>query len=679
MSLSSNANFTLRRNLWIMQDNLANSFYTFAAKATPWPNDNNPPDIDNSVAMLETTIPNEILFGKHVPAGYSSLMAARNDWVYGTVYASYDDQDPTLYSNNFFVLTYEAGAYHVFKCLNNNNGSLSTQQPLLAETSADEVYYSTADGYQWKYLYSFDRISYDRFATASYIPVTSNSAVVGNAASGGIETYKIVSSGGNYNSVTNGYFTDIAVGGNTQYFGIQGTDTTVLTISSNTFSLGETVTQVYGGVTANGIVISQTAANSTASMLTLKNVNNIFAPSLNTIVGYLSSKVSTVIDVTSPDVSSNNNFYNGCSVYIVSGTGAGQIETIEEYVVVGNARRILLANAFPTLPDFTSKYVISPRVSISGDGTGASALSVIDPNTKQLTDIRVINRGSGYTYANVAIFGNTGSTAIASNNAVVRAIMPPRGGHGYDVFSELNATYLCYSATFANTENGKIPGTGSEYRRVGLIVNPQYANVLVSYTYSTLPLFTAGSVVTGSVSGANGKIAANYTGNTTLKLSNTVGIFVTGDTLTTTSVNASSNVLVTTVTGSSEVFDNRTLLVCPTSTLVGGTFSIGEKIVQVEGGVDIGYAFIQDLTISGSNTYIYLTEVKGYFQASDTPSSTYKYIYDDATRQVRIEVDQIVNSDLVPFSGNILYVENIEPVARNSGQSETVKLIYGFN
>lgn len=679
MSLTSNANFSLRRNLWIMADNNANSYYTFAAKATPWPNDVDPPDIDNSVATAESVISSEILFGKSVPAGYSSLMTARNDWVSGAVYAAYDDQDPVLFTKNFFVFTSEAGTFHVFKCLNNNNGAVSTQQPRLAETSADDVYYSTTDGYQWKYLYSFDTVSYDRFVTADYIPVLANTAVVGNAVSGALETYRIDSAGGNYNSYTNGYFTDIAVGGNTQFFGIQGTDTTVLTVSSNTFSIGEVIRQIYGGVTANGVIVSQASANSSTDLLTLRNTNNIFSPTVNTITGMTSGKIATLSDVTSPDVSSNNNFYNGCSMYIVSGTGSGQVGKIEEYVVVGNARRVLLANAYAVLPDLTSKYIISPRIEITGDGSGASALSVIDPNTKQLVDIRVISRGSGYTYANVAVFGNTGSTALAANNASVRAILPPRGGHGFDVASELNSTYLCYSTTFDGTEDGQIPGTGAEYRRVGLIVNPQYANVLLTYTYTTLPSFSIGTTVTGSVSRAQGKIAASYIANTTVKLANTIGIFEPGDILTTSTINAASNVAVTVVTGAPSVFDNRTLMICPTATLLGGTFSVGQKVVQADGGVDLGYGYIQEITTSGSNYYIYLTEVKGYWQPSDTPTNTYKYIYDDATRQVRVQIDTIVRSDMVPYTGDILYVENIEPVTRNSEQSETVKLIYGFN
>jgi hypothetical protein len=669
-----------------MTDNLANNaFYTFAAKATPWPNDNNPPDIDNSVSTIEKTIPLEMLFGKYIPASNRNIMASRYDWTSGVVYPAYDIEDINLFTKDFFVHTVEAGAHHVFKCLNNNNGAPSTQTPLLSETSADDVYYATADGYQWKYMYSFDSSYHTKFSTADYIPVVANSSVTANAVSGAIETYKIDSPGGDYNSVTNGYFTDIAIGGNSQYFGLQGPDTTVLTVSANTFAIGEVVSQTYGGITANGVVISRQTANSSARLLTLRTVNNIFVPGANIVSGATSGNTATLIDATSPDVSSNNNFYNGCSLYIISGTGAGQIGTISDYLVISNSRRVLLANAFTTLPDLTSKYIVSPRVSIDGDGTGASALSVINPSTKQLTDIRVIARGSGYTYANVAIFGNTGSTAIAANNAVVRAVLPPRGGHGFDPVSELGALNLCYSTTFANTENNKLSGTGSKYRRVGLIVNPQYANVLISYTYSTQPTFTTGTTVRGSATQAYGKVSAFYSGNNTIKLSNVSGIFASDDVLTSfysngaAIITASSNVVANTVTGAFTVFNNRTLLVCPTSSLTGGVFTAGQKVVQTEGGFDNGYAYIESLGASGANTLIYLTEVNGLFQASDSPTNTYKYIYNDANRQVRIQIDDVVAPDMVPYTGDILYVENIEPVTRNSSQSETIKLIYGFN
>ena len=688
MSVSNTAVFSLRRNLWMLSEGYLNKpTYIFGAKSTPWYNDNEPPMVDNSVNNFDYQINDEILFGKYISSGFSRLMIPRYDWQYAEIYDRYDHEDPDLFNKRFYVITPEAGVFNIFKCLNNNNGSLSTQQPLLAETAPDDVYYSTADGYQWKYMYTIDAVSFNRFATADYIPVIPNAAVSSNAINGAIETYVIDSGGANYNSYTNGYFTDIAIGGNNQFFEIQGTDSTILTVSSNTYQVGEVVTQIYGGVVANGIVVSQTTANTSAILLNLRSVNNIFNVGANVIVGANTGRQSVVYNSSSPDVSSNNNFYNGCSIYIVSGTGSGQIGKISQYLVIGNARRILLANSFTINPDLTSKYIISPRVQIDGDGTGAAALSSIDPGTKQIKSIEVIDRGQNYTYANVTIFGNTGSTSITANNAVIRAILSPRDGHGYDPASELNAQQICFSATFTETEGGKLSGTGSEYRRVGLIVSPQYANVLVSFsnTGTSQALFAVGTYVYGSNSEAVGTVTNFYSANSTIKMSNVTGVFVSGDLLTSkyangiAIVNASSNSVVFNVTGAPTVFDNRKLLVCPTSTLTGGTFVVGDKIVQIDSDLDVGYAYIHDLQTSGANTLIYLTEVKGFFQSSDIPTSTYKYIYDDAVRVKRIQVNDIINPDMVPRTGDILYVKNIEPVTRDASQSETIKLIYGFS
>ena len=690
MTITSNANFTFRRNTDLIAANSSvGRFYTFAAKSTAWPDDNNPPDIDDSVATNEYAILNEMLFGKFVPNSNLILMAKRHNWVSGTVYAQYDDQDALLFNKNFFVLTQEAGAYHVFKCLDNNAGAESTSQPLLSETSADDQFYSTSDGYQWKYLYSFDTSAYSKFATTDYIPVTSNSAVVSNAVPGAIETFRIESAGSNYNSFTNGYFTDIAVGGNTQYFGIQGSDTTILDVSVNTYSVGELVSQSYSGMVANGYVSTTPTSNATHTILTLRNVSGVFSAGANVIHGSGGSN-STLYDTSSPDASSNSNFYNGCSIYITSGTGAGQVNHVSQYIVVGNARRVLLSNSFTTIPDLTSKYVISPRVVIDGDGTGASAISVIDPTTKRLSYIQTISRGSGYNYANVSVVGNTGSISVAANSAVVRAVLPPRGGHGSNNYSELDAVYYGFSTTFSNTESGKIPGTGSEYRRVGIIRNPLYSNVAIVYSYTSTPSIPSSNSSTtvtlyGANSGAHGIVQSVSTGSNTVYLSNVSGLFQSSEVLTArysngaVALSSTPNTTVNTITGQSTVFDNRTMLVCPTSTLTGGSFAVNDKIVQVINQVDVAYAVIQSIVTSGSNSHIYLTEVKGTFQSSDLPTSNYKYIYDDSTRQISIEVDDVLKPDLVPYSGSVLYVQNIEPVIRNEAQSETVKLIIGFN
>lgn len=688
MSQSSVANFSLRRNIpFIFTPATTGNYFLIAAKGTEWPDESSPPTPDNSVALNEYDIFDEMLFGKYVSNANIKHCAARYDWIANTIYAKYDDEDPVLFSKNFYVLTSETSNYHVFKCLNNNGGAPSVYQPLLAETDASDIYYETADGYQWKYMYSFDSTAYDSYATPSYIPVTPNTSVTANAIDGSISSYTIEAIGSNYLSVTNGYFVDVSVGGNNQYFGIQGPDTTILAASPNTYTVGQTITQLYSGIVASGTVASE-SSNSTVSILTLRNVSNQFLAGANSIQSNTASS-ATLFDVSTPDVSSNSNFYNGCSIYISSGTGAGQIGKIDEYIVDGQARRVLLANSFAIQPDLTSKYIISPRVFIQGDGEGAVALSVIDTGNKSLKSVMVINVGTGYTYANVSVIGNTGSTAVVANNASVRAIISPRGGHGYDPYSELAATYVEYAGTFANTENGNIPGTGTTYRRTALLVNPRWQEVTLTYSYDSTPAWplATNATVVGATSNAVGYISTyNGTANT-VTLANVSGLFEPSEILTSYYANgsvatpASSNVQVTNIAGQYQAFDQRTLLQCLKASLVGliSEFAVGKKIVQTEGGVDTAFGIVQEISSDATYYYIYLTEAKGTFVNSDIPTSAYKYIYDDATRTNSLRVDEISLPDLIPYTGEIMYVENHQAVTRNSSQSETVQLILGFN
>lgn len=689
MSQSSVANFSLRRNIpFIYTPATTGDYFVIAAKGTVWPNESAPPTPDNSVALNEYDIFDETLFGKYVSNSNIMRCAVRHDWAANTVYAQYDDKDPILFSKNFYVLTNETSNYHVFKCLNNNGGVPSVYQPLLAETSASDSYYETADGYQWKYMYSFNSTNYDTFATGSYIPVTPNTSVTANAVDGSISSYVIEASGSNYLSVTNGYFVDIAVGGNNQFFGIQGPDTTILAATANSsYQVGQLVTQSYSGIVASGTIASQ-SSNSTVTILTLRNVSNQFLAGANGI-GSNTANSATLFDVSTPDVSSNSNFYNGCSIYINSGTGAGQINRIDDYIVDGQARRVLLANSFTIQPDLTSKYIITPRVSIQGDGTGAVALSEIDPGNKSLKSVMVINVGTGYTYANVSVVGNTGSTAVIANNATVRAIISPRGGHGFDPYSELSSTYIQYAATFANTEGGKIPGTGTTYRRTALLVDPRWQEVTLTYSYTSTPTWplTTNSIVVGVTSNAVGYIDTFSGAANTVTISNVSGLFEASEILISYYANgtiatpASSNVRVTNIAGQAQAFDQRTLLVCPSNTLVGSIsdFGVGDRIVQSDAGLDIAYGTVQEISSNSTYYFVYLTETKGVFSDSDLPTNAYKYINNDTNRAAQLRVDQISLPDLVPYTGEIMYVENHQAVTRNSSQSETVQLILGFN
>src|SRR5690606_14062035 len=72
--------------------------------------------------------------------------------------------------------------------------------------------------------------------------------------------------------------------------------------------------------------------------------------------------------------SSVNDTYNGSAIYINTGTGAGQLREITDYV--GATRVATVDTLFTTAPGASSTYTISPKVVINGDGSGAQAYSV---------------------------------------------------------------------------------------------------------------------------------------------------------------------------------------------------------------------------------------------------------------------------------------------------------------
>ena len=93
-------------------------------------------------------------------------------------------------------------------------------------------------------------------------------------------------------------------------------------------------------------------------------------------------------------VSTTDDAYNGCAIYIYEGTGAGQILTISDYV--GSTRVLTTSTASPVL-DATSKYYIGPAVTISGGGGSGATAAAIANEDGSIASIVVVNQGSGYT------------------------------------------------------------------------------------------------------------------------------------------------------------------------------------------------------------------------------------------------------------------------------------------
>lgn len=129
-----------------------------------WTAEPTPDDVDDSIEQ-EVAARDNILGVKMVTPENVSHVIRRNDWTTGTVYDTYAEAAAIgVFTTAFYVMTDE---YNVYKCIGNNSDSASTEKPTGQSTSI----FSTADGYQWKFMFNVSAGDALNFLTSSWIPV----------------------------------------------------------------------------------------------------------------------------------------------------------------------------------------------------------------------------------------------------------------------------------------------------------------------------------------------------------------------------------------------------------------------------------------------------------------------------------------------------------------------------
>lgn len=198
------------------------NYFVYAARHLPFDpqidggTDINPPaqrDTARDIALIY----DNLLFGKRVRADQVANMIRRIPWVDSTVYSMYSDIDPELSSKQFYVTVDDGIDINVYKCLFNNNGQRSTQRPFGKSLEPIEF---PQDGYIWKYMYTIDTFNARQFATQDYVPTVVNPDVTAAAIPGALDVIVVDDPGIGYSNYTFGVFTDpstIAVGSNLRF------------------------------------------------------------------------------------------------------------------------------------------------------------------------------------------------------------------------------------------------------------------------------------------------------------------------------------------------------------------------------------------------------------------------------------------------------------------------------
>lgn len=98
-----------------------------------------------------------------------SYVIPRNNWTSGTIYSAYDENVVSHPDTPYFVITDENNVYACVQRSRNSDGTLkaSTVKP----TGTSDSYFTTSDGYVWKYLYSVTTANAFKYLSANYMPV----------------------------------------------------------------------------------------------------------------------------------------------------------------------------------------------------------------------------------------------------------------------------------------------------------------------------------------------------------------------------------------------------------------------------------------------------------------------------------------------------------------------------
>lgn len=180
--------------------------YGFLSKPTTWPGLTPVPTED--VYSLKQAQKN-MFVAKRIKASDVSVIIQRIDWTSGTTYDEYSDKidmfeiDPAgqlireFYVKNSFD--------QIFKCLYNNGGSPSTDEPFFQPGQYNtQNIFQGSDGYKWKFMYTIDIGNKIKFLDANWIPVPVvfivPDSLTSSEGAGGLEVINITSGGVGYSN-----------------------------------------------------------------------------------------------------------------------------------------------------------------------------------------------------------------------------------------------------------------------------------------------------------------------------------------------------------------------------------------------------------------------------------------------------------------------------------------------
>ena len=290
-------------------------------------------------------------------------------------------------------------------------------------------------------------------------------------------------------------------------------------------------------------------------------------------------------------------------------------------------------------------------VPIKGDGSGAKA-TIITNNDSTIDSITISSGGSGYTYGTVDLVG--GNISVTGTTPTFDVIIPPKGGHGADIYRELGAyNVLIFSRIENDIENPDFT-TGNKIARIGIVENPEVYN-----STSILSIPKASAVYALKLTSDTEEDIASTTFLANSVITQTIG---TGVTAVGRVVSYDQN------TGVLKYWQDKSLVGFNTDGSQKSSPTYGLNLNRFTSSVETGGS----LYINGTNLYI----DTNFGTSSNSGIST--TINNRTYNLGQSFIGGLANPEVKKYSGNIIYVDNRPSITRSQNQKEDIKVILQF-
>lgn len=653
-------------------------YYVFASKHTPFDDDTNNGTDTNPPLPSDTTngilnVYDQMLFGKRIRPDQTINMIRRITWTQGTVYAMYDDTDADLFTKEFYVAADEGTNLNIYKCLNNNNGAPSTQKPFGTDTSPIEF---PQDGYVWKYMFTIDDFNQRKFGTDDFIPVIANSEITAAATPGSIEVIVINDGGAGYRNFTIGSFPNedaINIGGSRLKYGLSSNASDINSYYNNCLikitsgpAAGE-----YRLITDYTIENGQRVITIDRQFVTVPRATDSYEIYPNVFTTDVSG-TSTANCVARAIVDSNQGFK--ISKIEVLNTGrdfriaTADIRTANIVAVTANAVLTPIVSPQGGHGFNINNELFARFVGITGSFTGNSEPLIAN------NDYRTIGILKSPLFANVSILVEP-TTVVGSFIAGERVFRykPILISNSVELFA--NSSVVSNNTTFVDslrTDDRVIITDGL----TNVFANVLFVNSDTEIVIDKEPTFTSANCSLFLVQGETIATVTNYdVGRLTLTDAipggwSTSSFIVGENSFSTARVsNTQPNVFI--------------------GTRAADEFNAFNQLTTLIGSITTTARFIQDEVVYFGNGNTTPSGIIHSFQdnpgvandilyATTVSNSVQDGVLIGATSNAYFTVRDKYPGDIIRDSGEILYLENTNPITRNPRQTENIRIILEF-